>query len=286
MTEVSLTPHNLVKSEVNPFLHKQINQEEKDAITTPIYHYAMMNSIPQAGCRIRRHADKSSEQVGTIEWDIYPGNCILISGPPVKLRPTATNFNTTDVWWLKIAPQLYENLEASYCFQPHDPETEGFVMMSSGPFCEPFFSLTSDRLCPDGHSLLARVAQTTFGFSTTDLQCKECNMSIKGNNTSFRCDKCNYNVCLWCGASVDRLKYPPLRDYIAGDRVKLRRQGTASFPLRCLGTEERGLVGEVVGNVSNQGSLSVTCNDAASPSPGTHTYSWSELELVEDSSND
>ena len=95
MTEASLTPHKLVKSTVNPFLHAAPDTDEEEKEFIDIRTYTMVkNVIPGAGCRVRRTTEATAEQVGTIEWDVYPGNCIKVTGSPVCVRPPQTMENT------------------------------------------------------------------------------------------------------------------------------------------------------------------------------------------------
>ena len=204
------------------------------------------------------------------------------------------------IWWLKLAPSMYETLEGSYHFRAHDPETEGYVMMQPSGGFQCYFTLAPAKLCPAGHCPEVRGGGSFVGGGFTHLKCSECQKSYKQNITYFQCDKCSYILCLWCGSELDHSLYPPPppsssdnpsatisgqnRAFVTGDRVRLRPVNAFNFgnsgPVWCLGRPEQRLVGEIVGSDSNQGSLSVRCNDVASPSPGTFLYASTQLELA------
>jgi hypothetical protein len=198
--------------------------------------------------------------------------------------------------WLKLAPSVYSSLQASYCFQPHDPATEGFVMAHSDGTRQAhpdgrsvgrrllLFANTS-RLCPQGHPTeevhSGPVDPRAPVFRRT---CDHCAMVIHHSESALHCEDCEYDICRQCAewqsaaTGVSFALRPPGGRLQAGDNVELQPSDTGMQ--WCLGAPQQGLVGVVEGDCTNQGSLAVRCMDPRSRNPGTHFYSATQLRLT------
>lgn len=179
--------------------------------------------------------------------------------------------------WLKLAPSMYESLQASYHFQPHDPTTEGFVLVRDAE-SNVLFTNTALR-CPDGHEMMSRRDNLSgeSGESGGFQSCDHCGDEITPRAAHvMRCNKCDYDVCFTCsGKAIGS----PITVFRRGDRVVLRPRNIVATPW-CLGRTEDGLVGTIENDL-DQNRLLVTCRDFRSPAPGSHYYTASSLNLFE-----
>lgn len=73
----------LVKSIANPFYFPIPPEPEP----LHCYRVQMQSAIPCQGCRVRRQPLPTSDQVGSVEWEVHPDNIILVQGLPHEGPP-------------------------------------------------------------------------------------------------------------------------------------------------------------------------------------------------------
>jgi len=153
-------------------------------------------------------------------------------------------------------------------------------------------ALSTSSLAPhdyyQGECRICSSCSTCTGYGSGCVNCRSRNRAYdKGQNCGCgrgRSGCRNCGQCESCGGTgitcsgvghVNTIAAGASGPFKTGDRVVLR---PGENGMRwCLGTPEQGLVGEVVGSDTNQGSLSIRCTDSRSGSPGTYLYSSTQL---------
>jgi len=101
--------------------------------STNLLWYRLSVYAPSDGVRVRREPSLDADQVGYVE----PGSFIDDVVPVIKVENN----------WLKLAPKAYATLQGNADFVTHDPDLEGWCILSSPRGSgDPFFEETSHPL--------------------------------------------------------------------------------------------------------------------------------------------